>query len=110
VETNATRMCERLVGLPDVNVLAVEDQPGQPIEVHVETHCPRPSCPACSGPVVVKDRPPVQLGGSAVLRAPARLVWRKHRWACRTRSCPVGSWTASDERIASARMGRRTGR
>ena len=41
METNATRMCERLVGLPDVKVLAVEDQPGQEIEVHVETRCPR---------------------------------------------------------------------
>jgi hypothetical protein len=30
-------MCERLVGLPDVNVLAVDDQRAKPIRVHVET-------------------------------------------------------------------------
>jgi len=36
VETNATRMCALLVGLPDVSVLAVDDQAAQPIRVHVE--------------------------------------------------------------------------
>jgi hypothetical protein len=29
-------MCELLVGLPDVNVTAVEDRPDGPIVVHVE--------------------------------------------------------------------------
>ena len=29
-------MCELLVGLPDVNVLAIEDRPGGPLGVHVE--------------------------------------------------------------------------
>lgn len=36
METNATRMCELLVGLPDINVLAVEDRADEPIVVHVE--------------------------------------------------------------------------
>jgi transposase len=33
-----------------------------------------------------------------------RLVWRKHRWACRQASCPVGSWTAQDHTIAAPRL------
>ena len=36
METNATRMCALFVGLPDVTVLGVDDQPGRPIRVHVE--------------------------------------------------------------------------
>jgi transposase len=104
VETHATRMCERLVGLPDVNVLAVDDQPGQPIEVHVETRGGRPSCPGCGGLVVIKDRPPVRLVDLPCFGRPARLVWRKHRWACPAQECPIGSWTARDERIAAPRL------
>jgi transposase len=59
VEINATRMCERLVGLPDVNVLAVDDQRAKPIRVHVETRVERVACPSCATPAWVKDRPVV---------------------------------------------------
>ncbi len=36
METDAPLMCKLLVGLPDVTVLPVDDQAGQPIRVHVE--------------------------------------------------------------------------
>jgi transposase len=104
VECNATRMCELLVGLPDVNVLAVDDQPGQPLRVHVETCLPRPSCGGCGSPAWVKDRPVVELVDLPCFGRPARLVWRKHRWVCPSRSCAVLSWTGEDSRIASARV------
>jgi hypothetical protein len=42
VEFVSTRMCELLVGLPEVNVLAVVDVAGEPLRVHVET---RTDCP-----------------------------------------------------------------
>jgi hypothetical protein len=45
VEFESTRMCELLVGLPDVNVLAVVDVAGEPLRVHVETREPRPVVP-----------------------------------------------------------------
>jgi hypothetical protein len=38
VETDATRMCALLVGLPDVNVIGVADVERQPLRVHVETN------------------------------------------------------------------------
>jgi hypothetical protein len=57
VEFESTRMCELLVGLPDVNVLAVADIAGEPLRVHVETREPRPTCPGCGGDVAIKDRP-----------------------------------------------------
>jgi transposase len=79
VETNATRMCERLVGLPDVTVLAVDDQPDQPIRVHVEQRVERPACSACAAPAWSKGRPSVELVDLPCFGRPARLVWHKHR-------------------------------
>jgi hypothetical protein len=54
-------MCERLVGLPDVTVLAVDDQPAHPIRVHVEQRVARPGCPSCATPAWSKGRQSVVL-------------------------------------------------
>jgi transposase len=104
VETNATRMCALLVGLPDVTVLAVEDQPARPIRVHVEQRVDRPACAECEAVAWVKDRPTVEQVDLGCFGRPARLVWHKHRWCCPSGSCPVGSWTGEDPRIAPARL------
>jgi hypothetical protein len=40
-------MCELLVGLPDVNVLAVDDQPDGPIVVHIEARREPAWCRGC---------------------------------------------------------------
>ena len=105
MEVDPTRMCELLVGLPDVNVLAVIDTPGDALQVMIETREPRPSCPGCAGPVTVKDRPPVELVDLAVFGRRARLIWRKHRWSCASSTCPMGSWTAEHPAIAAPRLG-----
>jgi hypothetical protein len=44
VESDPTRTCELLVGLPDLNVLSIDDFAGEPLRVHVETRCSRPGC------------------------------------------------------------------
>lgn len=103
MEHDPTRMCELLVGLPDVSVLAVDDGAGV-VRVHVETRSPRPGCTACGGAVTIKDRPVVELVDLPAFGRPARLVWRKHRWTCPEPSCPVGSFTAEDRRIAAPRL------
>jgi len=104
VETNATRMCELLVGLPDVNVLAVEDRVDEPIVVHIEARRDPAWCRACGVRARVKDRPWVELVDLPCFGRPARLVWRKHRWHCPEPACPAGSWTVIDTRIAPPRM------
>ena len=98
-------MCELLVGLPDVNVLAVDDVADEPLRVHVETREPRPTCPGCGGDVAIKDRPAVDLADLAVFGRRARLIWRKHRWSCPASSCPTGSWTGEHPAIAAPRLG-----
>jgi transposase len=105
VERNPIRMCELLVGLPDVNVLGIEDgDPDTPVRIHVETRGSRPRCRECGGGVGVKERPLIELVDLAVFGRPARLVWRKHRWLCVDPACSVGSWTEQELRIAPPRL------
>lgn len=98
-------MCELLVGLPDVNVLGVLDVAGGLLRVVIETRDARPACPGCGGEVSVKERPAVELVDLACFGRQAQLVWRKHRWCCPERSCPVGSWTSEQPAIAAPRLG-----
>jgi transposase len=104
VETNPIRVCELLVGLPDVNVLGVDDAVDGPVRVHVECRGPRPVCGECGTPGGVKDRPPVELVDLPAFGRRARLVWRKHRWCCPNPECPIGSWTGEEPRIGPARL------
>jgi hypothetical protein len=45
VKTDHIRLCELLVGLPDVNILDVDDVPGAPLRVHVELRALTVGCP-----------------------------------------------------------------
>jgi transposase len=101
---NPIRVCEVLVGLGGVNVVGVDDVVDDPIRVHVETRRLRPDCVRCETPAVVKDRPVVELVDLPVFGRPARLVWRKHRWACPDDTCPAGTWTEQEPRIAAPRL------
>lgn len=105
METNATRMCALLVGLPDVNVIGVADVEGQPLRVHVETV---PAVVGCAGRGTrawSKGRRPVVLVDLPAFGRPAVLVWHKRRWCCPDSSCDVGTFTEAQPAIAAARAG-----
>ena len=102
MERNPTRICELIVGLGEVEVLGVEDEPGAPLVLHVRTRA-RPTCGGCGGPVWSKGPAPVELVDLPAFGRPARLVWHKRRWRCPAGDCGVGSFTEIDERIAPAR-------
>jgi transposase len=104
LETDPTRMCRLLVGLPEVTVLGVDDRPGEPIVVHVEQAGARPWCGACGGPSKVKDRDEVVFADLPCFGRPARLCWHKYRLCCPDPDCEMGSWTWDDPRIAAARQ------
>ena len=87
METNPTRVCELLVGLPDVVVLGVDDTAGEPLGVHVAARSVRPACPGCEGVVWRKDSDLVQLVDLPAFGRPTRLMLRKQRW-----ECPAGRW------------------
>lgn len=103
METDPTRMCELLVGLLEVRVLAVEDRCGEPIRVHVEQLGDRPGWLGCGKAAKVKDRDVVDLVDLPALPRPARLMWHKVRWCCPDPDCEMRSWTWADPRIATSR-------
>ncbi len=105
MDTDPIRMCELLVGLPDVNVLGVEGGHGEALRVHVEHRRSRPCCEECGAAAWVKDRPRVELVDLPAFGRATRLVWHKHRWRCPEPECRRGSWTVEDPRIAAPRLG-----
>jgi transposase len=71
-------MLERLVGLPRVRVLAVDDAS---LRVHVETRLvDLERCPECDTQARVKDRDRVPLTDLPCFGRQAILVWHKRRW------------------------------
>lgn len=105
MEIHPTRMCELLVGLPEVIVLGIVDAGASaPLRVHVEMRGGRRCCAGCGGPARVKERPEVELVDLPVFGRQARLVWRKHRLVCVRPACPVVSWTVEDPAIAARRL------
>jgi hypothetical protein len=81
VITDATRICELLVGLPAVIVLGVDDRLGGPLVVHVEQAGSRLACLGCGAVPVVKDREVVLLVDLPALSRQTQRHWRKVRWA-----------------------------
>ena len=95
METDPTRMCALLVGLPDVTVIGVGDWPGW---LRIVIASERAAASRCCGLVAhrhgVRE---VELVDLPVFGRSARLVWRKQRWRCPT--CRR-AWTAQDPQIA----------
>ncbi len=104
MEHDPIRMCELLVGLPDVNIVGVVDDTGGPLWIHIETRGLRPCCPGCNGVAYAKDRRIVELVDLPAFGRPTRLMWRKRRWVCPTSSCPTGTWTEEVCGIAAPRL------
>ena len=90
METEPTRMCALLVGLPEVIVAGVGRWPDW-LRIVIDTELEPSSC--CD---VVAHRHgvrEVELVDLPVFGRPARLVWRKKRWRCPT--CRR-AWTEQD--------------
>jgi len=102
VECNPTRVCELIVGLGDVEVLGVVDEPGGALAVRIRTRR-RLACGSCGGSVCSEGSAAVRLVALPAFGRRARLVQRKQRWRCPAAGCPVGSSTETDEQIAPPR-------
>ena len=89
MEVDPTRMCELLVGLGDVEVLGVDDEPGEPLRVHVRRRAARPGCGGCGGVLWSHGHRRVELVDLPAFGRPARLVWHKRVWRCPRQGCEV---------------------
>jgi transposase len=105
VETNATRMCALVVGLPAIAVVGVEDETGEPLRVHVETTAIVVGCSGCGTRAWLKDQRPVALVDLPAFGRPAVLVWHKRRWRCPEPGCDVATFTEQQPEIAAPRAG-----
>jgi len=101
VERDAIRMCELLVGLPEVRVLGIATDP---LLIEIETRAGFVGCRQCGSVAVGKGRRDVELVDLPAFGRPTRLRWRKRRWRCPEHSCTEGSWTEEDRRIAAPRV------
>jgi transposase len=104
VEIDPTRMCELLAGLPEANVLGVDEEIEGFLCLHIESSAGRPGCSHCGVLAQMKDRSVVELVDLPCFGRLPRLLWHKCRWRCSEPSCPVGSWTEEDRRIGAPRM------
>ena len=104
METDPTRMCELLVGLPDVNIEAVGDWPRW-LSVAITTRAERPVCPSCGGGPWRHDVCDVELVDLPCFGRRTRLVWSKSRWRCPNPDCEVVTFVEVDDRIAAERAG-----
>ena len=98
METDPTRMCALLVGLPDVTIIGVGDWPNWlRIEVAAVQHRPVCSCGTAAHRHGVRE---VVLVDLPCFGRATRLVVHKQRWRCPT--CRR-SWTWQDPTVASSR-------
>ena len=98
MESDPTRMCALLVGLPDVIVNGVGDWPKW-LRIEITSRAERPAC-GCGRVAHRHGVREVMLVDLPCFGRATRLVWRKQRWRC-----PVcrRSWTGQDPTIASSR-------
>lgn len=115
MESDPTRMCELLVGLPDVRVLGVSGDPRnrqEQLVVRIESKTVEVGCAQCGTRATVKDRSEVRLVDLPAFGRPAILLWYKRRWQCPEPDCPTKTWTEQAVLIPPPRAGMtdRTGR
>jgi transposase len=95
--------CDLLVGLDALHVVRVERDDGDGLLVTVES-APEPAgCPVCGVIAHSHGRRVVELVDIPCFGRPARIRWLKRRWTCPAPTCPVGTFTEQDERLAKPR-------
>lgn len=102
MEIDATRMCELLVGLPDVDVLGVDVPAPGWLVVVIASREQRPVCARCGSAAWVKDRREVDLVDLPAFDQRVVLRVIRTRWCCPSTRCGVGSWTIEHPEIAPA--------
>ena len=92
MEVDPTRMCEKLVGLGEVDLEGIDD-PGErtPLVVVIRSRKPRPPCGGCGGPVWSEGYRTAVLVDLPAFGRPVRLRWRKNAAGhARTPTVPAG--------------------
>ncbi|MHB8264037.1 MAG: hypothetical protein ACYDGY_09905 [Acidimicrobiales bacterium] len=90
-------MCEVMLGIPGVRVLAIEETPNG-LSVEIETSTTEAWCSICHGLAEAEDEVAVDLGEHFAMGQPVQLIWRQRQWRCTTPGC-IGAFVEKDEGI-----------
>lgn len=104
LETDPVKVNELLVGLPDVTVVGGIRHPDDAVELHIQMNARLDGCISCGSVATLKGWRVVALVDLPTFGSPVSLRWHKRRWRCPEATCPVGSRTEVDERIAGSRL------
>jgi transposase len=97
-------LCRALVGLADIDVVGVIGWT-VPMQVHIASTLPRPSCSSCGMREQIKQTMRRRLVDLPSFGRPGVTVWRQIRWRCPDPACVVGSWMQTDARIVIGHRG-----
>lgn len=95
--------CDLLVGLPGLQVIAVERDGRDRLVVSVESAPGLMGCRSCGVIAHGHGRVNVRLVDAPSFGRPVRVVWRKRRWLCPEPACEVTSFVEQDEKVAAPR-------
>lgn len=96
------RNCDLLGGLDGFHVVDVDVSVGR-LAVTVLTAPAPAGCPGCGVIAHSQGRRVHTLVDLPAFGRPVRLLWRKRTWTCAEHSCPAGTFTEQDERLARLR-------
>ena len=82
MEIDATRICELMLNLPDMTIVAFDDSDPAVARPHVQSKPKRSFCRRCGMQATVKDRPVLVINDLPICGRPSTLLWRKYRWSC----------------------------
>ena len=96
-------LAEKMLGLPGLRVLEVEEGVGEVI-VRVESTRAKAWCPSCRCRAEAHDRDEVHLRDAHCFSRPARLILMKRRWRCRRSGCARKTWTERIDGIVARQV------
>jgi transposase len=96
-------LAEKMLGLPGLVVLEVDDVPGE-VVVRAESTRRKVTCPSCRRRAEAHDRVEIHLRDLHCFGRPCRLLINKRRWRCRTKGCIKKTWTEKIAGIASRQV------
>lgn len=93
------RLCEAMLGIPGVRVLAIEELPVG-LCVEIEAAEVEARCPSCGTVAEPEERGTVELGEHSAMGQAIRVVWLRRQWRCSASGC-AGRWVEEDDGIAA---------
>ena len=94
--------CDLLLDFPGLHLVAVT-QRASVLVLEAESCDPVSGCPGCGVIATGHGRVAVEIIDAPWAGRPVRIRWRKRRWICHERTCPVVSFLEQDPRICAVR-------